>query len=272
MLLFAQGWEPEEETRAIVCLVHGLGEHSGRYAQVAAALTGAGYTLLAFDLRGHGRSEGRRGHAAGWDALLSDVDCLLAQAEARYPHRARFLYGHSLGGCLVLSYVLRRRPDLSGAIATSPALRPAFEPARWRVALGKALCRVRPGLLMSNGLDRNGLSHDPAVARAYACDPLVHDRLSARLGVDLLAYGKEALANAAQLPLPLLLMHGNTDPICSFAASREFADKASSTGRCTFKEWDGLYHELHNELQQGEVMGTMIGWLDAHLAGEGLWY
>ncbi len=189
--------------------------------------------------------------------------------QRRASRRASFLYGHSLGGSLVLSYVLRRRPRLAGAIVTSPALRPAFEPARWRVALGKGLCRVQPGLLMSNGLDRNGLSHDPAVARAYAGDPLVHDRLSARLGVNLLAYGREALGDAAQLPLPLLLMHGNADPICSFAASREFAEKASPTGRCTFKEWDGLYHELHNELQQGEVMHTMIAWLDAHLPVSG---
>ncbi len=262
--LYAQGWEPDAPPKAVVCLVHGLGEHSGRYAHVGMVLTQAGCALLGFDLRGHGKSEGPRGHAPSWEVLFSDVDCLLDQAAERYPGKGRFLYGHSLGGSIVLSYALRCKPKLLGVIATSPGLRTAFEPPRWKLTIGRVLYKVRPQLAMANGLDREGLSHDPAVVRAYNSDPLVHDRVTARLALDMFAAGEEALAQANRFPLPLLLMHGNSDGLTSFRASREFADAAPAS-KCTFKEWDGLYHELHNEPQQAEVFATMIGWLDAHM-------
>lgn len=263
--LYAQGWEPDGDAQAVVCLVHGLGEHSGRYAHVAAALTGAGYALLAFDLRGHGRSLGVRGHSPSFEALMQDIDCLLDEANACYPRRPCFLYGHSLGGGLVLNYVLRRRPRLAGVIATGPALRPAFDPPGWKLAVGKLMCKVRPTFQMANGLDLAGLSHDPSVVRAYKNDRLVHDRVSARLGLDIIMTGEEALAMAGSFPLPLLLMHGNSDRITSCLASRQFAKRVPA-GRCTFKEWDGLYHELHNEPEQRDVLRTMIEWLNTRMA------
>lgn len=262
--LYAQGWEPESEPKAVVCLVHGLGDHSGRYGHVAAHLVEHGYALLAVDLRGHGRSAGPRGHAATYEALLQDIDLLLGTAASYYPGRPRFLYGHSLGGGLVISYALSRRPKLAGVVATSPSLRPAIEPPAWKLRLGRLLYNVRPQMQMNNGLDIEGLSHEPAVIRAYRRDPLVHDRVSARLGLDLLSNGEQALGQAARFPLPLLLMHGNCDRLTSFAASRQFAEQAPA-GICTFREWDGLYHELHNEPQAGEVLNAITGWLDAHL-------
>ena len=124
--LVGRCWEPAGEPRAVVCLVHGLGEHSGRYAHVAAALNDAGYAVLACDKRGHGRSGGKRGHTPSYEALMTDIDLLLAQAEQRFPGKPRFLYGHSLGGNEVLNYALRRKPDLAGVVATSPGLRTAF--------------------------------------------------------------------------------------------------------------------------------------------------
>ncbi len=262
--LYAQGWGPAGARRGVVCLVHGLGEHSGRYAHVAAALAAAGYTLVAFDLRGHGRSEGVRGHTPSYAALMDDIDEFLAKAAADFPGSPRFLYGHSLGGSLALNYVLRRRPRLAGVVATSPLLRTAFAPPGWKLTAGKLMYKMRPAFLMPNGLDLSGLSHDPAVARAYTADPLCHDRVSAQLALDMLAGGEYALAEAAGFPLPLLLMHGNSDPITSCAASRQFA-AALPPERCTYREWDGCYHELHNELQQGEVLAAVIAWLDAHL-------
>ena len=137
--LFAQAWQPDGESRAVVCLAHGLGEHSGRYSHVAAALNQAGYTLLGFDLRGHGHSEGQRGHAPTFDDMLDDITHLLEEAARRFPDSPRFLYGHSLGGTLVLNHALRRRSQVIGVIATGPSLRiaftsPAWTASVWRVA------------------------------------------------------------------------------------------------------------------------------------------
>ena len=257
--LFAQAWQPDGESRAVVCLAHGLGEHSGRYSHVAAALNQAGYTLLGFDLRGHGHSEGQRGHAPTFDDMLDDITHLLEEAARRFPDSPRFLYGHSLGGTLVLNHALRRRSQVIGVIATGPSLRITFTPPTWKTTLGRLLYGVWPGLSLSNGLDRTGLSRDATVVSAYANDPLVHDRVSARLGMDLLDAGEWALAHASEFFLPLLLMHGGTDRICSVEASRQFA--VAVTGDCTLKVWDGLYHEIHNEPEQQQVFDAIVEWM-----------
>jgi acylglycerol lipase len=260
--LFAQAWSPEAETRAAVCLVHGQGEHSGRYSHVAAALTQAGFALLAFDLRGHGRSQGKRGHAPSWDALLDDIAQALEEARARFADCPRFLYGHSLGATLTLCYGLQRRDLLAGVVATGPLLLPAFEPPAWKLSLGRLMYGVWPGFSLNNELDPSGLSRDPQVVQAYVNDPLVHDRISARLGLDMLEMGQWTLEHAAEFTLPLLLMHGGADRLCSPQAVRQFADRAA--GDCTYRCWDGLYHEIHNEPEQREVLEAMVRWLQAH--------
>jgi acylglycerol lipase len=271
--LHFQGWEPQASPAAVICAVHGLGEHSGRYAHVAESLNRAGYALLAFDLRGHGTSGGQRGHSPTWEAMLDDIDGMLVEAATRYPHLSSFLYGHSLGGELVLCHSLRNSPRANGqnhrapkgVIASGPSLQTAFAPPGWKVAVGKVTYRLLPTMSMSNGLDRSALSRDPRVVERYNADPLVHDRVTARLGMDLLWNGERALELAAQFPLPLLLMHGSADRIASIEASREFARR--SDGQCTLKIWEGLYHEIHNELEQAQVLDFMIAWLCAHTQG-----
>jgi len=262
--LFARQWKAEDQPRAVVCLVHGLGEHTARYGHVAVALNDAGYGLIGFDLRGHGRSEGQRGHSPAFDLMLDDVTHLLCEAEQRFPDSPRFLYGHSLGGCLALNHALRRRPQVAGVIATGPLLRTAFAPPAWKTVLGRLVYGLWPTLSLANGLDIRGLSHDAEVVRAYAGDPLVHDRVSARLGMDMLDAGEWALAHASEFFLPLLLMHGGADPITDAEASRQFAESMSAD--CTLKIWDGLYHEIHNEPEQQQVFDVMIEWLGAHIA------
>ncbi len=262
--LVGRCWEPADEPRAVVCLVHGLGEHCGRYAHVAAAMSEAGYALLACDKRGHGRSGGKRGHVPSYDALMDDIGLLLGQAEQRFPGRPRFLYGHSLGGNEVINYALRRQADLAGVISTSPGLRPGFRAAPLRVALARLMNRLWPAYTEANGLELAALSRDPAVVAAYQADPLVHDRLSARLGVGLLDAGEWAMAHAAEFPVPLLLMHGTADRLTSHEASQEFAAKAPN---CTLKLWEGLYHETHNEPEKMEVIGCVIEWLSGFSAG-----
>ncbi len=258
--LFGQSWQPENQSRAVVCLVHGMGEHSGRYAHVADALTQAGYVLFTFDIRGHGKSSGPRGHTPSYEAPMKDISSLLEIVNKQFPQLSSFLYGHSLGGNLVLNYVLRRQPQFKGVIVTGPWLRLAFEPPAFKIALGKITNQLCPAFSQKSGLDTKVLSHDPKVVHAYENDPLVHDHISARMFISIYQAGQWALEHASEFSIPLLLMHGGDDKIISVEASREFADKINEN--CTFKIWDGFYHEIHNEPEKEEVFKFLIDWLN----------
>ncbi|RJR29920.1 MAG: alpha/beta hydrolase [Desulfobacteraceae bacterium] len=258
--LFGRCWEPERPAKGILCLVHGLGEHVGRYEHAGAEFAGAGYSLLGFDQRGHGRSDGPRGHTPSYDALMDDIGELLAQAERRYPGVPRFLYGHSMGGNEVINYAMRRNPPILGVIATGPWLRLAFQPPAWQIALGRLMNKLAPAFTQASKLDAAAISRDGKVVEAYVNDPLVHDKISARLFIEMHNSGEWALANAAGLSLPLLLMHGGADRITAASASREFAQKKG--GNTALHIQEGLYHEIHNEPEKAEVFKTMIAWLE----------
>ena len=262
--LFGQSWQPEDRPRAVVCLVYGLGEHSGHYTHVADQITQAGYSLIAFDLRGHGQSEGPRGHTPSYEALLQDISSLLEVANKQLPQLPSFLYGHSLGGNLVLNYVLRCQPHFKGVIATDPWLRLAFEPPRFKIILAQITDYIWPSFSQKNGLDTKVLSRDPEVVHAYENDPLVHDHISSRMFIGIYQSGYWALEHASEFSLPLLLMHGGDDKIISVEASSEFAGKI--TENCTFKIWDNLYHEIHNEPEKEEVFKFLIDWLDKEVS------
>jgi alpha-beta hydrolase superfamily lysophospholipase len=262
LTLIGRQWTPAAAARGVVTLIHGIGEHVGRYSHVAAALNQAGYAMLGYDLRGHGRSEGRRGFTPSYDAYLDDIDLFLGEARARFPGKPIFLYGHSLGGNLVLFYGLQRKPELAGVVASSPQLRLAFKPPAWKTTMGRLMFNLWPGFSMPSGLELAALSRDPEVVRAYAADPLVHDRVSARLGIGLIDVGNWLLDHAAEWSLPLLVFAGNADRLTSSEASREFAAKVR--GDFTLKIWDGLYHETHNEPEQSDVIGLMVRWIQDH--------
>jgi len=258
--LHGQGWEPDAEVNAVVCLVHGLGEHSGRYDHMAEAFNRDRYALLAFDLRGHGKSEGKRGHAPNYTLLMSDIEKLLNEATVRYPNRPRFLYGHSLGGNLTIHYVLKQRPPLVGVIASAPLLRLAYKPSVWKNGILRGMQAIRLNLSMPSGLDDTALSRDMNVVRTYRNDPLTHDLISTRLAVDMLRYGQWNLNHAAEFPLPLLLMHGEADRITSATATAEFAKKVDRS--YTLKIWEGFNHELHNEPEQQQVFDYVLNWME----------
>jgi len=194
--------------------------------------------------------------------LMDDIATFFKQVDERFPGLPRFLYGHSLGGNLVLNYTLRRKPDLRGVIATGPWLELAFQPPASQVRLGRIMNGIAPGFTQHSKLDTKGLSHDQAVVTAYENDPLVHDKISARLFVNTYESGLWALDHAAEFPLPLLLMHGAADPITSAKGSQKFAEKAGD--KVTLKVWDGMYHEIHNELEQKQVFAYMLDWLGKH--------
>jgi alpha-beta hydrolase superfamily lysophospholipase len=254
-------WTPDRATRATLVLVHGLGEHCGRHAHVARRLAGAGLAVLAFDLRGHGRSSGRRGDTR-MEPALDDLERLLAVAAAQYRGVPSFLYGHSLGALIVLTALVRRRPALRGAVVSAPPLRNALQRRRAKVLLAGVLGRAAPWLSLPTGLDALALSRDPAVVAAYLADPLVHDRASLGFALDSLAATRE-VERAGALAAPVLVVHGDADRIAFVEGSRTFA--ARHPGLVTLREQAGCFHEPHNDPGKERVLDEVVAWLDGRL-------
>ena len=260
LAMHATGWTPDGAPTALIVFVHGHGDHAGTHGQIAEAFCKRGYEVLGFDLRGHGRSGGRRGHTPSYEALMDDIESFLSQARKRRPGLPTFLYGHSMGGNLVLNFALRRKPDLAGVLATAPWLKLAFQPPAVKVALARVANAVFPAFTQDAGLDLGGLTHDPAINKAHVDDPFGHTLISARLFLTVYEAGLWALDNAGGFGLPLLLLHGTTDPITSFDASSEFAARAGSAAR--FVPCEGLYHNIHEEPDNAQAMAAIVGWIE----------
>lgn len=261
--IYAKEWKADNP-RGVICLVHGLGEHVNRYDHLARYFTEKGFSIMGYDRRGHGRSEGIRGHAPDAEALLDEVARLLVETEINYQGLPVFLYGQSQGGLLALAYALKRHPNIQGIIASSPWIRLSFEPASVMVALGKIMYRVYPAFSQPNGLNTAHLSRDQAVVKAYEQDPLVHNRITAAMGIAMLSQSRWLDKYSGPFPVPLLLMHGTADQITSPQASEALARRLE--GDVTFKAWQGLYHEAHNEDIKEQVFEFVLGWLHQHLA------
>jgi alpha-beta hydrolase superfamily lysophospholipase len=248
---------------AVVGIVHGLGEHVHRYEHVVAYLNAHKIAVVGYDRRGHGRSEGKKGHTISYKAFLDEIGQLAVEAEERYPNLPFFLYGHSMGGNLVLSYILRRHPTIQGAIVSAPHIRLSFQPSTVVVALGRMMKRVFPGFTQDNGLAVEQISRDPEEIEKYKTDPYVHNRLTAITGIGMLEAAAVLNKYAGAFPVPLLLMHGGADGITSAQASEDFAKRV--TGDVTFKKWEDLYHEIHNEPEQGEVLAMVVAWINKRI-------
>ncbi len=260
--LFLQGWEVENH-KAVVTMVHGLGEHSGRYAHVAAALNNAGYTLVAFDLRGHGKSQGQRGHSPSIDHFIDDIDIFAHQVSERYPNAPRFLYAHSLGGLLAINYCIRCKPTLLGAVISAPGLRSSLQDQKSKVLLSKLGGLILPELKLDSGLDPSTLSHDVDVVQAYIDDPLVHKDVTLGLARSMLEGISRVFSQAPEIKSPLLVMHGSEDRLVYPIGSEELCRLVQ--GDCTLKIWEGLYHEIHNEPEKDAVFDYMIDWMNKRI-------
>ncbi len=257
--LFAAHW-PVENPRAVIALVHGQGEHIGRYEHVAKWYNQRGIAVLGYDHQGYGRSEGKRGHAKNLQVLLDDIGLLLQKTRQMYPKTPLFLYGHSMGGGLVLNFVTHYEPEISGVIATGPWIRLAFEAPAFKVVAGRFLRRFMPTLTLPTGLAAHFISHDEAVVKAYKSDPLVHNKLSAAGGIALLDSAKWLDKWAGTFKVPVLLQHGGGDKITSAPATRRFFERVK--GNVRYHEWPGLYHEIHNEKEQDAVFAYTLNWLE----------
>lgn len=244
-----------------VLLVHGLGEHSGRYEHVGDQLTAAGIDTYAYDHRGNGASGGRRGHVDRWSQLHDDLAERLAAVRAASPGRPVALYGHSMGGLVVAGYCLTDRPKPDLAVLGSPGLDSTL--SRWKLALAPLLGRLLPTLAVPNGIDGTTISRDPSVAAKSEADPLCASASTARIAAESLREQARVRALApGGLGIPTLVIHGEDDGLVPVAASAGFQGAPLTTRRT----YPGLRHELHNEPEGPAVVEDVIDWLRGQVA------
>ena len=255
-------WEPAAAPWALAEIVHGLGEHGGRYETVAKALTEAGIDTWAYDHRGNGGSGGRRGHIDRWSTLHDDLEARVEAVRATRPGLPLVLWGHSLGGLIATGYVLsgldRPLPDV--LVLSSPALDDDL--AGWKRAIAPGVARVLPRMRIPHGLPKDSLSHDPSVEARTATDPLCGKSSTTRFGAEAFAEQdrlREVLAGLTAMPVPTYVFHGTADPIVPVRASAVF-DGMSNVTRVT---WDGLRHETHHEPEHERVLAGAVDWLRA---------
>lgn len=250
---------PGENTRGVIVIVHGIGEHVKRYLNWAEMFRKAGIAFVGVDLPGHGRSPGIRGHIRNYDVVREMIDILISSSRKTFPGMPLYLYGHSLGGGIVLDYVIRNNPRISGAIVTSPWIRLSFEPPRIKIILASVMKNILPWLVQPTGLIVDHISHDKEVIEKYKSDPLVHDKCSVILFHSAMSSGKYALEHSGDLKISTLMLHGSDDMITSPEGSREFASKNRITD---LKIFEGGFHELHNELFRSDVFEYILNWID----------
>lgn len=271
--LFARRWLPEGEPRAVVALVHGIGEHCDRYTFVVDALVAGGYAVWGMDHRGHGRSPGPRGHIDAWSDYRQDVVHYLNTIRQRHPAAPIFLYGHSMGALIALDYLIHTTEErtaepppaaLAGAIISGAPVALA-DPPKLLVAMAKALSGVWPRLALSPGLSVEQSSRVPEVIEADRVDTLTHDKATARWGTEFLKTIAAVRAHRGTYPLPLLIVHGGEDPICDPSGTIAWAEGVDCPDK-TVNLYDHSLHEIHNDQEHAALTADVAAWLDAHLS------
>jgi alpha-beta hydrolase superfamily lysophospholipase len=263
LLLTRQVWRPAGAPAAVLAVVHGYGEHGGRYRGLAEAMVARGYAVHAYDLRGHGRSAGRRGHVGRFTDYLDDTAVFLEAVRTEQPGRPLYLLGHSFGGLIAAAYVEDRPADgLAGLILSSPFLRLGMPVSPLKLGAARLLSLVAPALNIGNTLDPAGLSHDEDVVKAYRIDPLNHHVATARWAAEVVAAQSAALSAAGRISLPLLLLYADEDTVADPQAARELFAGAASPDK-TENCYEGFYHEIFNETGRAAVFADLAAWLAA---------
>lgn len=260
---FGQYWQPEK-TEAVLVVVHGMGEHSGRYGtHFAEAFNKKNIAVLAYDQFGHGKTGGKKGHTPGYNYNLDSIDIMLDKAKELFGEIPTFLYGHSMGGNLVANHILRRQSDITGAIISSPMLRLAFTPPAWKLTVGGWLRNIYPTFTESTGLEVSDISRDKAEVIKYKNDPLVHDKITINYSLPFFEAGEWAITNAGILNHKIFIFHGTGDKITDHKATVSYAENAGKNAK--LKLYEGGYHELHNDLCKAEVLKDMTDWIESFM-------
>lgn len=258
--LYFHHW-PCEHPKKVLCIVHGLGEHGSRYEHVARFFNQHDIAVMAMDLRGHGLSQGKRGHAKTHEILMDDLEEFLKTARSEYTEIPMVLMGHSMGGNLVANYVLKMNTnELGGFILSSPWLGLAFAPPQWKVNMAKVVAGLLPGLSQKTGLITSHISRDKTEVEKYEKDPLIHDFITASLFFNTLKTSEECIARSAEVKLDGLVFHGIADQITSWKASERYA---ANNPKIEFTELKDMYHETLNDLDKEKVMKMMLGWIES---------
>lgn len=262
--LYRRTWLPQDPPRAAIILVHGLGEHSGRYENLARHCTDLGFAVHAIDHYGHGKSDGHPGYVERFSVYLDGVRALHEYVRQLHGETPVFLLGHSMGGLISAAYLLEQQHAFRACVLSGPALKSDAEPPALVMVIVRLLAALLPTVPLL-GLDPAGVSRDPEVVRDYVADALVHHgKLTARLIAEMSKAMRNTLAQSGAIRLPLLIMHGDQDVLTSPAGSQALLDAVSSEDK-TLKLYPGLYHEIFNEPEKDDVLTDMTNWLEAHL-------
>lgn len=259
--IYAKEWKINHP-KAVIALVHGMGEHCNRYQHVAEFYNSKGFAVVGHDHVGHGRSEGNRGSASSFEAYLTGVTELLQHVEERYPNVPTFLYGHSMGGNIVLNYLLKKNPDVVGVIVTAPWIKLGTEPPALLISVGRFINRFG-GFTQSNGLNVDHISKVKEEVKKYQNDPLVHNKVTSVAGIALNDAAKWLYDYKGTVNIPTLVMHGTDDQITSPKGSKQFVSNVD--GDVVYKEWADMYHEIHNERDQQAVFNYTLDWMRKYL-------
>lgn len=250
-----------------VGIIHGLGDHAGRYAHLGQVLADRGFSVQALDLPGHGKSYGKRGHVTSWDEYRGSVTAWMDRAQAENPARRWTLLGQSMGCFVALDWALGNPGRIERLILCAPPFQLAIKPSMLKVKAAQALVRFWPGFSQGNMILPSMLSHDQAVVREHMEDPLVHYRISARLFYEFQMMRTSLQKRAPELKIPTLILHGGDDHIAAAEGSERWA-RLAPAGLVTVRVYPGLFHEVLKEVERDEIIAAMIEWLGpASLAG-----
>ncbi len=248
--------EDEEFSKAIV-IIHGIGEHQGRYAHVAKYFIKSGYQVYSYDQRGHGVSDGKRGHSPGVKSNLDDLEAVLDSVK----ESQLYLYGHSFGGNVLVNYLLKRtNSKLKAAVLSGAWMWLKKKPSSIEFGLAKVMNSIFPSFTQNNKIDVTALSSIEQVGVDYQNDPLVHPKISVGLFMDFYPAGLEAIENAGELTTPTLLIHGEDDRIVDSKGSEEFAKRAVDVAEVRI--YSETRHELHNDIRALEILEGVVEWLN----------
>ncbi|MEA3286542.1 MAG: alpha/beta hydrolase [Candidatus Marinimicrobia bacterium] len=261
--LFEQTWLCDK-AKGIVIITHGVAEHSGRYAHVAQSLVEGGYTVVGFDLRGHGKSSGKRNYINSFQDHLNDLGTVIIRTKASFPKLPIFLFGHSMGGGIVTLFTIERHPAAKGILLSGPSVKVSDDISPLLQKISGLISAILPKLPVIT-LESADISKDPKVVENYDNDPLNYrGGILARTGAEILKATKTITARASEISLPILIMHGTADRLADMSGSKMLYENVASEDK-TLKLYDGLYHEILNEPEQDQVIADMLNWLDAHV-------